>query len=193
MELMTNDAIKVNQGYLLGTNQYSFGTAGFGTITDLFFKQAVKVEVTYDGVSFLPSAEIAIRAYTEADFFNAYNPRHAWVGENVFQILPHTQAGTAKFTYSQRFTPLVSDSDEPPLTLKAYTTSCIEYCLSVAYGLDQKDAESQQHFQLYDKGNKDFISQITPRDQTSAKMIDINESISGMEDDIAQDMSDYFR
>jgi hypothetical protein len=191
MENMTNQAIKVNQGYLLGTNAYSFGTAGLGTITDTYFKQAVKVEVTWDGVTYIPSREMAMREFSESDFFNAFAPRHVWVGENVFEILPHTMAGSAKFTYAQRFTPLVNDSDEPPLTLKAYTTSATEYALSVAYGLDQKDAESQQHYQQYMKGQEDFISQITPRDQTGMKMIDIVESVSGTEDDLANDLGDF--
>lgn len=191
MENMTNSAIKVNQGYLLGTAQYGFGTSGLGTITDTYFKQAVKVEVTWDGVTYIPSREMPIRGFSESDFFNAFAPRHVWSGENVFEILPHTTAGSAKLTYAQRFTPLVNDSDEPPLTLKAYTTSCTEYCLSVAYGLDQKDTESQQHFQQYMKGQEDFIAQITPRDQTGAKLIDIGESISGLEDDLGSDMGDF--
>lgn len=191
MEMMTNSAIKVNQGYMIGTNMYGFGTAGLGTITDPFFKQVVKMEVTYDGVQFIPSTEIAIRSYTQSDYFSLNSPRHAWVGENVFEILPHSQAGSVKVTYSQRFTPLVNDSDEPPLTLKAYTTSCTEYCLSVAYGLDQKDTESQQHFQLYDQGKQDFIAEITPRDQTSAKSIDITESISGMNEGLIGDYADF--
>lgn len=191
MELMTNAAIKVNQGYMIGTNIYGFGTAGLGTITDSYFKQAVKMEVTYDGVSFIPSTEIAIRDFTESDYFGVTTPRHAWVGENVFEILPHNQMGSVKITYSQRFTPLINDSDEPPLTLKAYTTSCTEYCLSIAYGLDQKDAESQQHYQQFGQGMQNFIAEITPRDQTSAKYIDIGEGISGMDDDIGSEYGDF--
>lgn len=190
-ELMTNAAIKVNQDYLLGTAQYSFGTAGLGTITDTTFKQAVKLEVTWDGVTFIPSTRTPVRSFTETDYFNINSPKHAWLGETVFEILPHNTAGTAKITYAQRFTPLVNDSDEVTQTLKAYTTSCVEYCLSVAYGLDQKDAESQQHYQLYEKGKQDFIDEITPRDMSSVETIDISESVSGLDDSVASEYGDY--
>lgn len=190
-ELMTNEAIKVNQGYLLGTANYSFGTAGYGTITDTRFKQAVKMEVTYDGVTFIPSTEIAMHNFSESDFFNAFQPRHCWIGETTFEILPHNTLGTVKVTYAQRFAPLINDSDELTQTLKAYTTSCVEYCLSVAYGLDQKDIQQQEHFQKFVSTEAAFIAEITPRDQTGAKMIDLGESISGLEDDLSSDIGDY--
>ena len=191
-ELMTNSAIKVNQNYMLGTSQYGFGTSGLGTITDITFKQPIKVEVTYDGVTYIPSRKIEVRGFSETDYFSINIPRHAWIGETAFEILPHTQPGTAKITYSTRFTPLVNDSDELQQTLKAYTTSCIEYCLSVAYGLDQKDSQSQQHYQLFDREKANFISEITPRDLTGAETIDIYDSISGFEDDIANDFGSYW-
>jgi len=190
-EQMVNSAIKVNQGYMLGTNMFGFGTAGLGTITDTYFKQAVKVEVTYDGVTYIPSRKIEVRSYTESDFFDINAPRHAWLGETVFEILPHNQAGTAKITYAQRFTPLANDSDELTQTLKSYTSAFVEYSLGVAYGLDQKDQESGQHYQLYGEIKQDFVSEITPRDETGAETIDISESVSGMEDDMASDMGDY--
>lgn len=190
-ELMTNAAIKVNQGYLIGTNQYGFGTSGIGTVTDSAFKQPIKVEITYDGATYLPSVPIAARSFTEQDYFDAASPRHSWIGETVFEALPHTQAGTARITYSTRFTPLVNDSDELTQTLKAYTTSCVEYCLGVAYGLDQKDTQSQQHMQTYMALRNDFVAEITPRDMSNPEMIDLPESTSGLVDDVAQEFSDF--
>lgn len=186
-ELMTNAAIKVNQGYMLGTALYSFGTAGLGTVTASNFKQPVKFEVTYDGTLYIPSTEIQLQTFSENDYFNTAIPHHAWIGETVFEVLPHQVAGSVKLTYAQRFTPLSEDSDEVTQTLKAYTTSCVEYCLSVAYGLDQKDAESGQHYQLFDRGKADFVAEITPRDQTGIKTIAITESVSGMDDDLTSD------
>ncbi|MHB9161547.1 MAG: phage adaptor protein [Nitrosotalea sp.] len=190
-EDLTNSAIKVNQNYMLGTSQYAFGTSGLGTITDITFKQPIKVEVTYDGITFLPSTKKQVRAFSETDYFDIDKPFHVWLGETVFEILPHNIAGTAKITYSQRFTPMVNDSDELTQTLKAYSTAFVEYCLGVAYGLDQKDAESQQHIQLYMEAKKNFISEITPRDLTGAETIDVSESISGLEDDLANDLGDF--
>lgn len=190
-EQMVNGAIKVNQGYMLGTNQYGFGTSGFGTVTDTSFKQPVKVEITYDGSTYLPSVKINVRDFTEQDYFDVASPRHAWIGENVFEALPHTSPGTARITYALRFSPLVNDSDELTQTLKSYTTAIVEYCLGVAYGLDQKDSQSQQHMQTYMALKNDFFEEITPRDLTGAEIIDIPESISGLSDDVAQEFSDF--
>src|ERR1035437_5115 len=191
-EDLANAAIKVNQNYMLGTSQYGFGTSGLGTITDSFYKQPIKVEVTFDGATFIPSRKMEVRSYVETDYFDISNPRHVWLGETTFEILPHTQSGTAKITYSTRFTPMVNDSDELTQTLKAYTGAFTEYCLGVAYGLDQKDAESGQHYELYGEKKKDFISEITPRDLTGAETIDIADSISGFEDDIASDFGSFW-
>ena len=190
-EKLTNAAIKVNQNYLLGTAMYGFGTSGLGTVTDSTFKQPIKLEVTYDNVTFIPSRKIEVRDYTESDYFSVDSPRHAWIGETTFEILPHQQIGSVKMTYSQRFTPMVNDSDELTQTLKAYTTTFTEYCLSVAYGLDQKDAESQQHYQLYGEGKNDFVQEITPRDLTGVELIDIADSISGLEDSIDGEYGDF--
>ena len=176
---------------MLGTAQYGFGTTGLGTVTDASFKQPIKVEVTYDGSLYTNSIKIDARQYNENDYFDLSQPRHAWLGETVFEVLPHQQAGTAKITYATRFTPLVNDSDEVTQTLKAYTTSCVEYCLSVAYGLDQKDTQQQEHFQKFISMQSTFISEITPRDLTGAETIDIVDSVSGLQDDVANEYSDY--
>lgn len=190
-ELMANAAIKVNQSYLLGTNMYGFGTDGFGTITDSAFKQPIKMEVTYDNVTFIPSSKIEPRDYADSDWFDVNAPKHTWLGETKFQIQPHQQAGSVRITYAQRFTPLVNDSDELTQTLKAYTTAFTEYCVATAYGLDQKDSDYQLHMQNYEKAKQDFIAEVTPRDLTGAELIDIAESVSGTEDDLAQDLGDY--
>ena len=190
-ELMTNAAINVNQNYLLGTNQFSFGTSGLGTVTDSFFKRPIKMEVTYDNVTFIPSTKIEPRNYSELDFYDINAPRHAWLGETTFQILPHQQVGTVKMTYAQRFSPLVNDSDELTQTLKAYTTAFVEYAVATAYGNDQKDADYQIHYQNFEKAKADFIEEITPRDMTGAQMIDIAESLSGGDDDMAHAAGDW--
>ena len=193
-EQLVNSAIKVNEDYMLGTNQYGFGTNGLGTVTDPLFKpNVVKVEVTWDGQNYLQSSKLAVREYTEQDYLNfpAYQPQHAWIGETVFEILPHTTGGTARITYPVRFSPLVNDSDEVTQTLKAYSSAFVEYGLAIAYGLDQKDAESQQHMQAYQTIKADFIAEITPRDETGAQMIDIVEGVSGRQEDVDGDMGDF--
>lgn len=191
-ELMTNAAIKVNEDYLLGSQSISFGTNGLGTITDTTYKQLVKLECTWDGQVYIPTTEIALFDFAETDYFSLNAPRHAWKGETVFEILPHTQGGTAVAIYGQRFTPLVNDSDLVTQTLSAYTTSCTEYCLSVAYGLDQKDQDQQIHYAAYKEGKENFIAEITPRDLSSAKTISLTETVSGLEDDMANELGDWF-
>lgn len=194
IEMMSNSAIKVNEDYMLGTNQYAFGTNGLGTVTDPLFKpNVVKVEVTWDGTNYIQSTKLAVREYSEQDYLNfaVYQPQHAWQSDTVFEILPHAQGGTAKITYPLRFTPLVNDTDELPQSMKAYTTPIVEYCLGVAYGLDQKDTESQQHMQSYQQGKTDFVAEITPRDMTGAQMIDIVDSLSGRGEDVQGDMGDF--
>lgn len=184
-ELMTNAAIKTNQDFLLGTVAYGFGTAGLGTVTASDFKQTVKFEVSYDtGVTWTPSHQLAVHQYSQLDFFSPLNPFHAWIGENVFEVLPHSAGGSVRLTYAQRFSPLTNDSDEVTQTLKAYTTSAVEYCLSVAYGLDQKDSQQTEHYQKFLASKNDFIAEITPRDQSDAKIIEQIEGISGMNEDL---------
>ena len=184
-EQMVNTALKVNQNYMLGTAAYSFGTAGYGTVTAVDFKQPQKFEVSYDaGVTWTPSPEIPYQQFSNLDIFTALNPNHSWLGETVFQVLPPSAGGSVRLTYGQRFTPLVNDADELTQTLKGYTTSCVEYCLAVAYGLDQKDQDYQLHMQNHLQGKQDFISEITPRDQSGPKTINLIEGLSGMNEDI---------
>lgn len=192
LESWTNAAIKVNQNYLLGTAQYSFGTSGLGTITAIDFKQIVKAEISYDnGVTFVPGNYTSVRNYSELDFFDINYPKYSLIGETEFEALPHNVAGLFKITYAQRFTPLVNDSDELPQSLKAYTTACTEYCLGVAYSLDQKMDDAQLHYSISDKGKADFIAEITPRDVSKGEVIDIVESVSGLEESTVSEYSDY--
>ena len=46
---MTNSLIAVNEDYAIGTVNVGFGTGGLGTVTTTDFKQAKRVEITYNG------------------------------------------------------------------------------------------------------------------------------------------------
>ena len=191
-EDMVNAAIKVNQEYMLGTGVYGFGTAGTAQITDTTFIRPIKFETSYDGgQTWILSTKKHIRAFSELDSFLASQPFHVWTGENTFRVLPSNNAGSARVTYAVRFTPMVNDSDTPPVTLQPYTKAFVEYCLSVAYGLDQKDTQQQEHYQKYLQDKQDFISQITPRDMSSGEMIDIDGALSGREEDMVGAMGDF--
>lgn len=191
MEQMTNAAIKVNQGYSMGTTSIGFGTSSLGTITATDFKTANKIEISYDGATYTNSREIPIARFTNADTFSSLYPQHSWVGDTVFMTLPQGVSGTARITYSRLATRLVNDSDELPLSLRSYTTSCIEYVLYKAFDNDLKRDYAGDHYEKFLKLQQDFIHEITPRDFTGSKTIDLSEGLSGGED--SMDLStEYF-
>lgn len=182
LELMTNSAIKVNQGYAIGTTSVAFGTAGLGTITDNDFKQAVKIEMTFDGNSYANSTEIPLNRWSPTDNFTVVYPRHYWMGDSVFGVLPTGVSGTARITYGKRNPLLINENDELPMSLRSYTTSCVNYILYRAYAQDTKPDLAEQYYTKFIQQRQDFISEITPRDQTGVKTIDLVEGISGLND-----------
>lgn len=186
-ELMTNAAIKVNKGYSIGTVSYAFGTSGYGTITEAGFKVADKIEVTTDGVTYTPSTEIPMNQYSESDNFSSLAYSHSWEGDNRFRILPFGALGTARFSFSKINTPLVNDADELPLSLRSYTTGCIEYLLYRAYDNDNKDQQADKHYGRFQLSKNDFINEITPRDQTGPKYINLAEPLSADDTEISAD------
>jgi hypothetical protein len=185
VEQMTNAALKVNKGYALGTAQYSFGTAGLGTITEPLFKYATKIEITTDGNTWTPSMEIPVSDFAQNDIFSSLSPRHYWQGDSVFGVLPYGSLGTARMSLGKIFTPLTADTDELAQFLRGYTTGCIDYLLYRAKSLDQNDQVSDSHYQKFLHNKADFVTEITPRDQTSVKMINLVEGTGG-DDDILE-------
>lgn len=178
-EQMTNTALKVNQNYSTGTASYSFGTAGYGTVTEPLFKYASKVEITFDGVRWTKTTELPNNQYDDRDIFSTLAPKHSWQGDTTFRILPYGSLGTARMSLGKIATQLTDDSDELPQYLRSYTTGCIEYCLYAAKDIDQKDQASDRNYQKFMMNKKDFLAEITPRDYTGPKMIDITEELSG--------------
>lgn len=184
-ENMNNSAIKVNQDYSIGTVDVAFGTSGLGTITSQDFKIARKVEVAYDGVNFNNSTKININGFSNTDNFSTSGPHHYWAGDTVFGIKPESSGGTARITYSKLLAKLDSDSDELTLALRSYTGGCVDYCLMRAYYNDQKIEMARDHRDLFLKSKQDFISEITPRDQTGPEFMEFVDELSGRtEEDI---------
>jgi hypothetical protein len=183
LEEMTNSAIKVNQAYSVGTQSIAFGTAGLGTVTDATFKQPLKVELTFDGSTYINSLEIPFNQWSTQEFYSSVFPRHYWVGDAVFGVLPLGQAGTARLTFASRNTPLVNDTDEMPFTLRSYTTSCVNYVLYRAYDNDNKGEQADKYYNKYLLSRKDFVNEVTPRDQTGPRFINFLDGLSGRNDD----------
>ena len=186
-EQMTNAAIKVNKGYSIGTASYAFGTSGYGTITEGGFKVADKIEITWDGLTYTPSTEMPMSQYSESDTFSSLSPKHSWEGDTRFRILPFGQAGTARFSFGQINTPLSDDADELPHSFRSYTTGCIEYLLYRAYDNDNKDQVADKHYGKFRDSKNDFVNEITPRDQTGSKTINLVEDLSANDVDISAD------
>jgi hypothetical protein len=183
VEIMTNKALKVNESYSVGTASYSFGTAGLGTITEPLFKYASKIEVTTDGITYRPSTMMNVNAFSDQDIFDPLNPKHYWQGDVIFGVKPNGVAGTARMTLGKISTQLTEDTDELPQFLRSYTAYCIEYLLYRANSLDQKDQIAESHYRKVIQGQVDFIREITPRDQTGPQLIDLVDSLSGMQED----------
>lgn len=183
-EEMTNAAIKGNQAYSVGSQNIGFGTAGLGTVTDSTFKNPIKMEVTFDsGATYRNSLEIPFNQWSTQEFYSAVFPRHYWIGDAVFGVLPLGQAGTARITFAKRNTPLVNDTDELPFALRSYTTSCVNYVLYRAYDNDNKGEQADKYYNKYLMSRTQFVNEITPRDQTGPKYIDFLDGLSGRNDD----------
>jgi hypothetical protein len=189
VEQMTNKALKLNQAYSVGTAGYSFGTASLGTVTASLFKYAMKIEVTWDGITYTSSTEIAVNQFSATDTFSSVSPRHYWQGDTIFGILPNGSSGTARFTLGQLQSELVNDTDELPQYLKGYTSGCLEYCLYKAYDLDQKQDIAESHYKKFKTSQGEFITDATPRDQTGEKYINFVEGIGSADD---PSLADYF-
>jgi hypothetical protein len=187
-EQMTNKALKVDQAYSIGTAQYSFGTAGLGTISEPLFKYAKRIEVTTNGQTYVNSAEISINQVSSSDTYDPLSPRHYWQGDTIFGIVPSGTLGTARMVLGKLQSEMTDDDDTLPQYLRGYTTGCLEYCLYRAKSLDSKDEAAEKHYLKFIKNQGDFVQEITPRDQTGIKMIEMVES-TGSEDDL---FADYF-
>lgn len=187
VEEMTNSAVKVNKQYSMGTVAVSFGTAGYGTITSSDFKYANKLEVTYDGSSYVPASKSEPNRISDDDVYSLINPIYYWEGDTVFNIRPNNTSGTARISYYKLPAVLENETDELPLSLRGYTKGCVSYCLYTAYLNDEKDSLAAIARQDYLSSKTDFISEITPRDFTGAQSINLIDSLSGRDEDIVLD------
>ena len=182
LEEMNTAAVKVNNGYLLGTTNVAIGTTGLGTITAQDFMYAEKIEVTTDGANYLRSTKTDMTRYDDTTSFTGADPYHSWQGDNLLQFLPKSIGGTARIVYSKGQAILDNEGDELPFPMRRYTRGFIEYGLYCAYDNDEKADTSDRHYVKAQKIKSDFINEITPRDKTGVQMMDIDEAISGFDD-----------
>jgi|GEM_PF-2561714 len=184
LEEMNTAAVKVNNGYLLGTTSIAIGTTGLGTITASDFMYAEKIEVTSDGTKYTRSTKTDMTRFDDNTSFSSADPYHSWQGDNLIQFLPTSIGGTARIIYSKGQAILDDESDELPYPMRRYTRGFIEYGLYCAYDNDEKADTSDRHYGKAQKIKSDFINEITPRDRTGIQMIDMDEAVSGFDSGI---------
>ena len=182
LEEMNTAAIKVNQDYLLGTTSVPYGTAGYGTITADDFMYANKIEIQ-TGTTQIPSTYLPVNRFAENDTFLASEPRHTWVGDTTFRILPSGNAGTALVTYAKGVTVLSNETDELPHPMRRYSRGFTYYGYSCALDLDMKEQQGAKEYAKAQKVKTDFINEIVPRDHTGPQFIDLAEGLSGYQED----------
>lgn len=180
LEQMTNAAIKVNQDFAIGTTVVSFDSNGMGTITATDFKQPRKVEISRDaGITYYKSTKVFQDEYDDRDIFTSLNPRHVWYGDNVFKIIPGQTGGSAKITYYKLNPQMVNETDELPVSMRAYSQSFVDWGLGIANELDRQQADADRMYGRAEAGKQAFINEITPRDQSGPTYMTFDSDLTG--------------
>lgn len=173
LEKMTNVAIDVNKDYSLGTVNVSFGTSGLGTISATDFKEVRKIWVSFNGVDTFQSTKMDNTGFQPNEIFSTTHPFHYFTGDSSFGIKPENSGGTASVTYYKLTPVLVNDTDELPVSMRGYTKSFVDYGLSQAYFMDEKDQKAMSFLNQALEGLAVFRQEITPRSKSGAVMMTI--------------------
>lgn len=179
LEGLDNSAIKVNKSYSLGTANVSFGTDGLGTVTSSDFKSLKRVWLDYDGVNKYRATDLDVSRINPNEIFVNTHPYYSWRGNNVFEISPPGSGGTAEIMYSKRTTVLDDDTDTLPLFMRSYTSGFVNYCVSEAYYSDKQTDLGDRFLSKAEASKNNFISEITPRDQTGVRTISMTNAVYG--------------
>ena len=175
---MTNAVISVNEDYALGTVDVGFGTAGLGTITTADFNQVRRVWVTYNGVDVFQSTKQNVNDFIPDQTFSSAHPYHNFRGDNIIQINPPEQGGTAQLVFYRFGTTMVNDTDELPIPMRPYTQSFVDYGLAQAYAKDGKLNEFDRTMAAAVSTKFAFKNELTPRDKSGATYIDLKEEVT---------------
>jgi hypothetical protein len=176
---MTNAVISLNENYALGTVDVAFGTNGLGTVTTADFKDVRRVWVTYDGVNTFQSTKMDINDFYPTQIFSTAHPYHYYQGDTVIGVKPSDTAGTASLVFYRFGTTMVNDTDNLPQPFRSYTKSFVDYGLAQAYYLDGKETLGDRFMNQASAGKANFVSEMSPRDQSGPTYIDTVEPLSG--------------
>lgn len=179
LEQMNNAAIKANESYGVGTVNVAFGTSGLGTITAEDFVDVTKVVVTYNGTDKYLAGKKKDNTIFPQDEFNETHPYYSWMGDDVFKIRPSAVPGTAEITYASIYGRFANETDVIPVSMRTFSQSFVDYCISQAYYLDSKESLGDRFNGKAEKAKIDFVNQITPRSYTGPQTIDILDAIDG--------------
>jgi hypothetical protein len=175
---MVNALVSVNEDYALGTVDVGFGTAGLGTITTGDYKDVRRVWITTNSSDYYQSTKMNINDFLPNQTFSSTHPYHAWQGDTTFQIKPDGSAGTARLVFSRFGTQLVNETDELPHPLRPYTRSFVDFSLAHAFLKDNKVGEYRDKMGEALSAKNNFVTDISSRDKSGSKYIDINEPTS---------------
>jgi len=175
---MVTSLITVNQDYALGTVDVGFGTAGLGTVTTVDFKDVRRVWITTDSSNYYQSTKMNINDFLPSQTFSSTHPYHAWQGDNIMQIKPDGNTGTARLVFYRFGTTMVNDTDELPQPLKPYTRSFVDFALAHAFLKDRKNTEYRDKMAEAFGAKSNFIAEVSGRDKSGVGYIDVVEPIS---------------
>ena len=176
---MVNALVSVNEDYALGTVDVGFGTDGLGTVTTADFKDVRRVWVTTNSADYYQSTKMNINDFLPGQIFSSVHPYHSWQGDTILQVKPSDTAGTARLVFYRFGTTMVNDTDELPQPLKPYTKSFVDYPLAQAYLKDGKRQEYQDKLNEAFAARGNFVSEISGRDKSGPRYMDIVEATSG--------------
>lgn len=172
LQKMQNVAIDVNKDYALGSTTVAFsGTTELGTITATDFKEIRRVWMTNDNSSFYKASKMNITDFTPQQTFAATDPKFYYKGDNVIGRLPHDSTGTASIIYYQIPSILVNDTDEIPVSMRAYTKGFIDYAQAMGYYLDNDAGRADRFLVSANQEIEKYRTEITPRSKTGPQTI----------------------
>ncbi len=175
LEVMTNTAIDVNEGYSMGTFQIAYtGQNDLGTITAQDFKQLERVWYI-DASGTFQATKQDDNSFSPNKTYSVTYPYFSLVGDAMIRRRPNDADGTLLCQYYKLSPQLIEDTDQLPQSMWGYTKAFVDYGHAQALFKDQKTDESGMKLQETSALLDRFRKEITPRSKTGATYIDIVE------------------
>lgn len=185
LQKMQNVAIDVNKDYALGSTTVSFsGTTELGTITATDFKEVRRLWFTNDGASYYEATKMNITDYNPQDTFSSEMPMFYYQGDSVIGRQPHDSSGTASIIYYTIPSILSNDTDEIPVSMRAYTKGFVDYAQAMGHYLENEPARADRFMVSANSEMERFRQEITPRSKTGPQSITLTDVVSADDYDL---------